>query len=415
MNTSSSRVPTPRRGNARRIALATTVALAGGVLGASAAGASSGPRPSVKLRHGELLVTGTKRTDVVALRLSRFSRQLLVVDLGDDGWPDAVVPRGWVQRITISTQGGDDRVWIDDSFGPFTDARPTTIDSGDGHDVIVGGLGAETLASGAGDDSVDGGGGDDDVRLGRGDDAFRWEPGHGNDRVDGGDGHDALAAGGHEDADVFSLAPDGAGGLTLARDVDAATVQVARIERVALATAAGSDIVHIEDLSAGTGARAIAVDTGTDGSDDSVVLTGSPGDDRVTVAGAAGALSVSGLAVTVDVTGDPDTGLALNTFDGDDTVDSVALAAGDTFYVVDTGAGDDTVVGGPSAEIWFLEDGDDTADAGGGNDEVFGGYGNDVLRGADGDDYLDGGDDEDVLVGGAGEDRLANGEDVTDD
>ena len=45
---------------------------------------------------------------------------------------------------------------IDESNGVFTDSISTTIDGGDGNDVITGGSGAETLVGGDGNDSIDG-------------------------------------------------------------------------------------------------------------------------------------------------------------------------------------------------------------------------------------------------------------------
>ena len=64
--------------------------------------------------------------------------------------------------------------------------------------------------------------------------------------------------------------------------------------------------------------------------------------------------------------------------------------------VIDVGAGNDTLYGGPGS-------GDDEMSGGPGHDRIFGGQGADTLNGGPGDDRLDGGPGDDVFVFGPGD------------
>lgn len=104
----------------------------------------------------------------------------------------------------------------------------------------------------------------------------------------------------------------------------------------------------------------------------------------------------------------------------------LALGGGD---IVDLGAGDDTLLCGPSgdivdtgdgANVVVCEDGGDIADGGDGPDRMHGGQGPDTFDGNDGDDVLRGDEDGDILTahdgrdvlwGGAGGDILKGGGD----
>ena len=90
----------------------------------------------------------------------------------------------------------------------------------------------------------------------------------------------------------------------------------------------------------------------------------------------------------------------LMTGDGNDSVDlqnapeAVPILGS---IVVDTGGGDDRVIGSPFADIVRGGSGDDT---------LFGGGGNDRLSGEDGDDFVHGGGGRDSVSGGEGDDVL---------
>jgi Ca2+-binding RTX toxin-like protein len=82
--------------------------------------------------------------------------------------------------------------------------------------------------------------------------------------------------------------------------------------------------------------------------------------------------------------------ITINTGNGDDTIIGSDLADS-----IDAGDGDDSIIGNL---------GDDTLNANDGNDTVFGGAGNDEIDGEDGDDSLVGGDGNDTITAGDGAD-----------
>jgi Ca2+-binding RTX toxin-like protein len=73
---------------------------------------------------------------------------------------------------------------------------------------------------------------------------------------------------------------------------------------------------------------------------------------------------------------------------------------------IQTGDGDDVIVGSPAPNGIFSADGDDTIDGGGGSDNIFSSNGADSVLGGVGDDTLSGGEDPDLLRGAAGDDRF---------
>ncbi len=83
---------------------------------------------------------------------------------------------------------------------------------------------------------------------------------------------------------------------------------------------------------------------------------------------------------------------------GDDGND--AITGGKSKNFLDGGAGNDLITGGEIDDSIFGGDGDDTLIGGAGIDNIDGGAGN---------DSLDGGDQDDTLTGGAGNDSLAGG------
>lgn len=76
---------------------------------------------------------------------------------------------------------------------------------------------------------------------------------------------------------------------------------------------------------------------------------------------------------------------------------------------INTGLGNDRVVGLGFNEHLTLGSGADTGVGGGGNDTILGGTGNDSLLGGLGADTLNGGDNADRLFGGSGADYLSGG------
>ena len=73
---------------------------------------------------------------------------------------------------------------------------------------------------------------------------------------------------------------------------------------------------------------------------------------------------------------------------------------------LDTGSGDDVLIGSGAPNSFFTGEGDDTLDGGGGADNVFAAGGQDSALGGTGDDTISGSADEDLVRGGAGDDRF---------
>jgi Ca2+-binding RTX toxin-like protein len=103
-----------------------------------------------------------------------------------------------VDELSIRTGGGNDVINIGAAV-----AVPTTVDAGDGNDLIIGGSGRSVLMGGSGADIVYGGAGDDVLLGGTGNDLVLGgggnDGGAGRDLIVGGVGSDALLGGGGED------------------------------------------------------------------------------------------------------------------------------------------------------------------------------------------------------------------------
>jgi hypothetical protein len=119
-------------------------------------------------------------------------------------------------------------------------------------------------------------------------------------------------------------------------------MDTAGVERVDLNALGGADLATINDLS-GTDVGSLNLDlagalggaTG-DGQVDRVVVNGTDGDDAIDVSGDSGEVKVSGLAPTVAIFHpEADDRLEVNTLAGNDTVESVGLAAGTLQLLVD--------------------------------------------------------------------------------
>ncbi|WP_294228464.1 M10 family metallopeptidase [uncultured Shimia sp.] len=90
-------------------------------------------------------------------------------------------------------------------------------------------------------------------------------------------------------------------------------------------------------------------------------------------------------------------------------IGNLGIAVGTVIENLNTGSGNDHIIGNSVANVIKSNDGNDWVNAGGGNDLVVGGLGNDTVSGAFGDDSLFGGDGEDRLLGGFGDDHVFGG------
>ena len=295
-----------------------------------------------------------------------------------------------VTTMAIRGLAGDDSIVLDESSGPLPAANITGGDGSDSVSVIgdataetysatPAGTGVRVIRTASGTTPIalttvesltlNTGGGDDTVTAS----AVAARRLHLS--VDGGTGWDSATITGSAQPDTFGVTPGVADTFVTVSANDYASLQV---ETVGI------------DLSGSSAA---------DNVNDSVTVYGTSGADNVTLTGANGTATVSGLAATVNVLhADPaiDT-LGVSTGDNADVIDARAVAPSAPRLALDGGSGDDQITGGA---------GDDTIDAGAGNDVVSGGRGNDVVTLGDGDDvYLVGvAEGNDTVDGGAGHD-----------
>jgi Ca2+-binding RTX toxin-like protein len=217
-----------------------------------------------------------------------------------------------------------------------------TLDGGAGDDTIAGGQGIERLVGGEGNDSIDGNGGNDVAFMGAGDDTFIWDPGDGSDTVEGEDGVDTMLFNGAAGPEQFDLSANG-NRLRFFRTQGTITMDTAGVERVDTNALGGSDQVTVNDLT-GTDVSDVNVDlAGTlggasgDAQADRVVVNATNSDDKITVNGDAGGVTVTGLAATIAIAHSEAANdrLEVNTLDGEDRVDFAGLAGGAIQLFVD--------------------------------------------------------------------------------
>ena len=349
-------------------------------------------------------------------------------------------------------------------------AAPSNAD-----DTILGGAGDDTIDGGKGDDVIDGGTGADSVFGGAGADTLVWNPGGGSDTMDGGKGFDTVLFNTANIAEKIGLSGLANGHALLTRDVGAVAMDLVNVEQVTFAGGGGgADHFTIGDLS-GTDVAKVDIHLGLgggpagDGAADVVEVAAPAAGGHIVLTGAAGGVTVGGLAaqVTVDDGAEAIDRLAIDGSAADDTVDASALAGGmvvnfdggdgaDTLAFDGGGAGDTIVLASASvtpegqpilAEINGVVsqvnvsnvetvsvaggDGADVInaaayagapalviDAGDGADTVTGGQGADSILGGKGDDLIDGGRGPDTVSAGAGDDTVVwnpgGGSDVVD-
>lgn len=370
------------------IPAAAAAALTIGGLAPTAAHAHAAPAVhiTVKVKDSTLLLRGSAKDDDLVLRLRTGRPDILEIDAGGDGTADASVDRDRFDRILVDARGGDDAVRIDETGGVFTDTEIATIGGGRGDDKLQGGSGAERLVGGRGDDFADGGRGNDSAFLGAGDDTFRWDPGEGSDSVEGQDGRDAMTFFGADVPEAFDVAANGHR-VRFFRNVGNITMDLSGVERIDTLALGGADTLTQHDLS-GTDLVAENVDlaatpggTAGDQAVDTVIVSGTAGDDLVNVTGSAATARVDGAQATVTVSHSEATdALQVDALAGDDVVLASGLTAGVLRYSASGGDGDDVLIGSA------------------GDDALRGDAGDDVLIGGLGIDALDGGPGANVVV-----------------
>jgi Ca2+-binding RTX toxin-like protein len=161
--------------------------------------------PSASLVNGVLLIDGTEGRDIIVLRQVRdqISVRGQLIDL--DGIMVKSVPAASVTQVAVSTGAGDDFINL------ATVKVPTSVNAGEGKDMVLGGTkddqifggeGSDRLAGLNGNDVIFGGTEDDRLVGGRGNDQLYGEEGNdqafgqqGDDDCDGGAGNDLIVGG----------------------------------------------------------------------------------------------------------------------------------------------------------------------------------------------------------------------------
>jgi Ca2+-binding RTX toxin-like protein len=270
-----------------------------------------------------------------------------------------------------------------------------SMDGGTGQDQLTGSLGNDTFIGGDGNDLINGGRGDDFALMGAGNDTFVWNPGDGSDVVEGQDGFDTMVFNGANINEEFDFSANGTR-LRFARDVASIVMDTAGVEQVNLNALGGADLITVNDLT-GTGVTTVNVNLaatggGGDGSVDTVVVSGTSGNDNIVVSSnVSGGVKVGGLAAAINIASpESDDRLTVNGLLGDDTINASGLAAGAITLTENGGAGIDLLTGSA---------GDDTINGGTGNDTALMGAGDDTF-------VWNPGDASDIVEGQGGSDTM---------
>ncbi len=327
----------------------------------------------------------------VAVTAGAGADTVQVGDLGGSGVPFRVgvdlsgpggAPDGQADTVILNfslPNGG----YLDGSqFGDLLTQGLTVVDAGshNGSDVRVEGIDAHDRIAvnllGGGPFELREAFNQTDFHLGSGDNTLNWwvtKIGH--DSVDGGAGSDALNIGFAPwirsiDNGGWSINLSAAGktsvlGLHHADDprtpgVVDLTVDLTSVERLSLFGGGGSDIILIGDQS-GTSVKHVDIDVGGAGPDQSrdfVFLDGTSGADRIFVSQTSGDVTVEGLAASATVHNlDSTDHVFIRSGAGDDVIDLTNHNPGRGVVHLDSGLGNDTMIGGFGAESFEFHGG----------------------------------------------------------
>jgi Ca2+-binding RTX toxin-like protein len=306
-----------------------------------------------------------------------------VIDVSGSGTSASVTGLQAAVNITNS-EGANDRLIINALAGDdVVDA--SELEAGVIALTLNGGLGIDVLIGSEGDDLFNGGDGNDLALMGAGDDIFVWNPGDDNDTVEGQDGFDRLLFNGANVSEEITIFANG-GRVLFFRNVASVTMDLNDVEGIDFNAFGGADTIVVNDLS-GTDLTEVNLNLAAaggagDAQPDTVIVSGTNGDDVALVIGDASGSSLFGLAAQVNITGAESANdrLVVNALAGDDVVEASALQASGIQLTANGGDGNDVLIGGD------------------GNDVLLGGAGDDVLIGGPGIDVLDGGDGDDIEI-----------------
>jgi Ca2+-binding RTX toxin-like protein len=284
---------------------------------------------------GVLTVLGDNNSN--AITVSRDAAGNLRVNNGAVPIAGSPATVGTIRLINVSAADGNDTVTLDEANG----ALPTAS--------LSGGNGNDTLTAGSGDDILDGGSGND-VLLGKGG-ADTLHGGTGNDVLTGGTGTDSVLGDAGNDRMIWNNG-DGTDTNDGGDGFDTTEINGGNVSENFRADAIDGRVLFQR-----TTAQIFAVDIG---STERVVLNANGGDDTFT--GGTGLAALSTFIINGGAGND-----TLNGTDGNDT-----LSGGD---------GRDFIDGNAGADVGLLGSGDDTFqwDPGDGSDTVEGQTGNDLM------------------------------------
>ena len=141
---------------------------------------------------------------------------------------------------------------------------------------------------------------------------------------------------------------------------------------------------------------------------DQLVFTTGNSDDQVKVTqGENGQLRFDVNGEEYDVTLAQGQQLTVRTGDGNDNIEIDSSVS--VNFIIEAGAGEDTIQGGGGNDRIDAGEGNDIVNAGNGFNYVFGGSGDDSITGGDESNTLYGGDGNDSIVGGKGDDYIEGG------
>jgi Ca2+-binding RTX toxin-like protein len=334
-------------------------------------------------------VNGTNGNDVIDI----FGSGTSVSAVGLPVLVTVANAEGALDRLTVQGLGGDDMI---SASTLVAGVIGITLDGGAGDDTLLGSRGADLLLGGDGHDFVDGQQGSDVALLGSGDDVFRWDPGDGSDTVEGQAGVDTLLFNGSGASENIDISANGER-VRFFRDVAAVTMDLNDVETIEFNALGGADNVVVGDMS-GTDVTKVIVDlTGPagdgDGQADRVSLSGTAGDDVITLDDPGSEIVVTGLAAETRIQNAEGTNdkLVVVGGGGADTIDATNLAAGRIALELQGGLGADVLLGSQGNDLIVGGDGDDLALMGAGDDTFVWNPGddNDTIEGQAGFDTLD--------------------------
>jgi Ca2+-binding RTX toxin-like protein len=315
-----------------------TISVAGvdGAIEATVQGGATTRVSGAEAASDTVRLDGQGGGDVAEVDGSAGADTMTVVPLADrvlvDGGPFGSVRLEAIgETVRLNGLGGSDTL-----AATAAQAMPSIVlDGGDGDDTLTGANLADTLIGGDGADTLRGAQGADVIAGGAGDDTVTWNPGDGSDVVDGGSGADRLAFHGANIGEAFDVSATAGGRVLLSRNIGTIAVDLGGIETLDVVALGGNDTVAVNDLSA-TELSVVNVDLaastgGGDGAGDTVVVSGGPADETITVStfGAGGVqAAVSGGATTT--VSSPELAfdlLAVNGGAGDDVIDVIGSVA----------------------------------------------------------------------------------------